>query len=167
MDWIEDFKENCLFRMDESVRMLAICMEKVPDSMFWHREQSVLNSVGNLLLHLSGNIRQYIISGLGGAPDNRERDAEFEIAQQPGRAEVWTGFQKTVEEAQAVIREAHAADLLQKRSVQGFSFSGMGLAIHAVEHLSYHTGQIAYMAKAGTGQQLGFYDGMDLTIKNS
>ncbi|WP_420593220.1 DinB family protein [Robiginitalea biformata] len=167
MDWTEDFKENSLFRMDESVRMLAICMEKVPDGLFWHREHGVLNSVGNLMLHLSGNIRQYIISGLGGAPDSRERDMEFEAVQQSGRAEVWAGFQETVREAQAVIRGAQAADLLEKRNVQGFTFSGMGLVIHAVEHLSYHTGQIAFIVKAGTGQQLGFYDGLDLTTKNS
>ena len=167
MDWTEDFKENCLYRLDEAVRMLTISMEKLPDDLFWHRERSVLNSAGNLLLHLSGNIRQYIISGLGGAPDKRERDAEFETERQPGRAGVWAAFLETVREAQAVIRNAQAADLLEKRKVQGFTFSGMGLVIHAVEHLSYHTGQIAYIVKAGTGQQLGFYDGMDLTIKNS
>ena len=167
MDWTADFKENCLYRMDESVRMLTISMEKLPDNLFWHRERSVLNSVGNLLLHLTGNIRQYVISGLGGAPDKRERDAEFESEQHLGRAEVWADFLETVREAQAVIRSAQAAGLLEKRQVQGFTFSGMGLVIHAVEHLSYHTGQVAYIVKAGTGQTLGFYDGVDLTTKNS
>lgn len=153
--------------MDESVRMLTISMEMIPDNKFWYREHSVLNSVGNLLLHLSGNIRQYVISGLGGAPDRRERNKEFETKRQPGREVVWAAFLETVREAQAVIRNAQAADFLEKRRVQGFSFSGMGLVIHAVEHLSYHTGQIAYIAKAVTGQQPGFYDGVDLTIKNS
>ncbi len=166
-DWTQDFVENCLYRMGESMRMLQICMEKTPDDRFWERENPALNSPGNLLQHLSGNIRQYVISGLGGGNDNRQRDSEFQPRPGRSRQEVWEDFRQTVREAGQVIRSAKAGDLLEPRSVQGFTFSGMGLVIHAVEHLSYHTGQMAYLVKLRTEEDLGFYSGVDLNKKNT
>nr|WP_255444159.1 DUF1572 family protein [Robiginitalea sp. SC105] len=156
-----------MFRIDESVRMLRICMGRIPDSGFWERENPSLNSMGNLLLHLSGNIRQYVISGLGDSPDNRDRDAEFGAGGELSRDIVWKQFSATVQEAREVIRRADSGSLLKKRRVQGFTFSGMGLVIHAVEHLSYHTGQVAYLVKARNNEDLGFYDGVDLTVNNT
>lgn len=164
--WSEEFKAQALFRIDESIRMLEICRERIPADQFWLRPNAASNSVGNLLLHLSGNIRQYVISGLGGIPDTRQRDAEFEDCSiEPER--VWQAFSETVAEARIVIRQARESELLEERNVQGFRMSGLGMVLHAVEHLSYHTGQIAYSIKAWMNTDLGFYDGIDLTIKNS
>ncbi len=164
--WSDDFKTNCLYRIDESVRMLAICRERLQPGLFWQRPNKSSNSVGNLLLHLSGNIRQYVISGLGGEADTRARDAEFSHEAQPDQQEVWDRFLQTVAEAREVILKASEAELLHKKKVQGFYLSGLGLALHAVEHLSYHTGQIAWALKAATDTDLGFYSGTDLNIKN-
>lgn len=164
--WSDDFKSNCLFRIDESVRMLGICREQMQPGFFWVRPNESSNSVGTLLMHLSGNIRQYVISGLGGASDTRIRDTEFAPDNQPDPREVWNRFLLTVDEARQVIRMASEADLLHKKRVQGFYLSGLGMVLHAVEHLSYHTGQIAWALKAAQNTDLGFYSGTDLNIKN-
>lgn len=164
--WSDDFKENCLFRIDEAVRMLCICRERLQPEAFWARPNKASNSIGNLLLHLSGNIRQYVISGLGGESDTRVRDAEFSSEAQTDPEVVWDRFLKTVDEAREVIQGASEAELLHKKKVQGFYLSGLGMALHAVEHLSYHTGQIAWALKAAQDADLGFYSGTDLNIKN-
>lgn len=164
--WSEEFKSQALYRMDESMRMLGICLERLEGDRFWTRPNPASNSVGNLLLHLSGNIRQYVISGLGGVPDSRQREAEFEAAEGPPE-KVWQSFAETVSEARKVIRAATDSELLEVRSVQGFRMSGLGMVLHAVEHLSYHTGQIAYAIKAWLDTDLGFYDGVDLNAKNT
>ena len=165
-NWIEEFTSNSLFRMDESVRMLEICMRRLNARSFWDRPNPASNSIGNLLLHLAGNIRQYVISGLGGAADTRLRDAEFSQDLRNDPQEVWEHFLGTVNEARKVIKRATEADLLGKKNVQGFHLSGLGMVLHAVEHLSYHTGQIAWSIKAAQDTDLGFYDGTDLNLKN-
>ncbi len=165
-NWIEEFTSNSLYRIDESVRMLSICMERLDSRSFWARPNPASNSIGNLLLHLSGNMRQYVISGLGGAPDTRVRDAEFAQTSGKDPGVVWEHFLGTVAEAREVIQKATETDLLSKKWVQGFHLSGLGMVLHAVEHLSYHTGQIAWAVKAAQGTDLGFYDGTDLNLKN-
>ena len=80
--------------------------------------------------------------------------------------EVWEKFLLTVSEARKVILKASEAELLHKKRVQGFYLSGLGMALHAVEHLSYHTGQVAWALKAAQDTDLGFYRGTDLNIKN-
>ena len=165
-EWIDEFKSNSLYRIDESVRMLKICMGRLDSRSFWDRPNPASNSIGNLLLHVSGNMRQYVISGLGGASDTRVRDAEFLQTLDQDPAEVWEHFLGTVAEVREAILRASEADLLGKKWVQGFHLSGLGMVLHAVEHLSYHTGQIAWAVKAAQGADLGFYDGTDLNLKN-
>lgn len=165
-NWTEEFKSNSLYRIDESVRMLRICVERLDSRGFWERPNPASNSIGNLLLHLSGNMRQYVVSGLGGAPDTRIRDAEFSQDLRQDPEVVWEQFLGTVSEVREVIQKATEAELLTKKWVQGFNLSGLGMVLHAVEHLSYHTGQIAWAVKAAQGSDLGFYDGTDLNLKN-
>lgn len=126
----------------------------------------VSNSIGNLILHLCGNIRQYIISGLGEQEDTRQRDKEFSINKLYGKAELLNKLQETVAEAVAIVATTDAESLLTIRSVQGFSLSGVGIIMHVVEHFSYHTGQIAYWTKILKNTDLGFYAGLNLNAKN-
>jgi len=115
----------------------------------------------------SGNITQYIISSLGEKEDNRERDMEFSKNGGLSKSEVFKKLEDTVATAKRVIFDAAPAKLIQVRSVQGFSFSGVGVIMHAVEHYSYHTGQIAFWVKQLRNTDLGFYDSMDLNVKGA
>ena len=160
-----EFREHACYRLDESTRMLRKAFGELAEEDIWKRPNTASNSVGNLVLHLCGNIRQYAISALGGAEDVRERDAEFAAQDGQPKAALLVMLTDTVAEAKAAIEQADTENLLRVRSVQGFRLSGMGIVLHVVEHYSYHTGQIAFWTKMLKAKDLGFYAGLDLNVK--
>ncbi|MBW1296097.1 DinB family protein [Aquimarina litoralis] len=163
---IQEFKEQIIYRLDESIRMITISFDQLSEDDIWKRFNESSNSIGNLILHLCGNITQYAIASLGNLEDKRDRDAEFEATDGFLKDELLEKINKTVSEAKNTIRNCTDSEYMRKREVQGFNFSGMGIAIHVTEHLSYHTGQIAFWTKQLKNNSLGFYDGIDLNIKN-
>ncbi len=163
----KEFIENTVYRLDESTRMIKKTFEYLVDEDMWKRPNEQSNSIGNLILHLCGNITQYAISSLGEQIDNRERDAEFAKKGGLTKVELLNKLIQTVDLAKTTIQKATSEQLLTKRNVQGFNFSGIGIIIHVVEHYSYHTGQIAFWAKLLKDEQLGFYDGLDLNESNT
>lgn len=132
------------------------CLEKLSEQELWWRPNPESNSVGNLLLHLSGNLRQWIISGVGGAVDERERQREFDERGPLSRDEVWSLLKTTVEEADRVLAGVDPETLLERRRIQGFDVTVLEAIYHVVEHFSMHTGQIILVTKMRTGD-LGFY----------
>ncbi len=164
--WVTDFKENTIFRIEESTRMIGLALEKISDEHVWQRPNNSSNSIGNQLLHLCGNMTQYVISNIGEKPDMRDRDAEFDATEGYTKDTLLKMLITTATEVIVTIKHASEAQLLKKRHVQGFYFSGMGAIIHAVEHYSYHTGQIAFWVKELVDAPLGFYDGQDLNATN-
>jgi len=161
-----EFISQSIFRMDESTHRIRLCLEALPEVAIWRRPNASSNSIGNLMLHLCGNIGQYAVSALGGKADLRQRDAEFAATAGPGKLELLERLTDTVEEAKACMQLLDASELLRVRRVQGFQLSGMGIIIHVTEHYSYHTGQIAFWTKFLQDRDLGFYAGMDLNVKN-
>jgi len=143
------FSEHHLPRILECLRMLS-------EEDIWWRPHSTSNSVGNLALHLSGNIRQWIISSLGGEPDRRERDKEFAERGPLPRRGLVTRLRRTVFEADKVLQELGTDELIRVYSIQGFRVTGLEAVAHVVEHLAYHTGQIIYITKLRLGEDLGF-----------
>ncbi len=162
----EEFIQNAIYRLDESTRMNTISLEQLLEEDIWKRPNENLNSVGNLILHLCGNMSQYIISSLGETEDTRKRDIEFDTISGFNKKELLLMLTETVEKSKRSINDASLAQLVRKRKVQGFYFSGIGVVLHAVEHYSYHTGQIAFWTKQLKNKDLGFYKGIDLEIKN-
>ncbi len=164
--WVRELTENACFRMDESYRMITICLKQLELEDIWHKPNEASNSMGNIILHLCGNIRQYVISSMGGKKDIRERDLEFTEKPLFSADILLEKLQSTIAEAKAVFSGCSAEELMRIRKVQGFTLSGIGVLLHVVEHLSYHTGQIAYWTKVIQGADLKFYKGVDLDIKN-
>jgi len=162
---VQDLINNALYRMDESTRMIKKSLEEISDEEIWKKPNPSLNSIANLMLHLCGNITQYIISSLGETEDKRNRDIEFRTSGGLTKAELLEKLEETVDSAKRIIYDTNATQFLKVRQVQGFTFSGVGVVIHAVEHYSYHTGQIAFWVKQLKDVDLGFYEGMDLNIK--
>jgi len=120
----------------------------------WWRPNSASNSVGNLVLHLTGNVRQWIISGLGGAPDHRDREREFaEHGPIPHRS-LRLGLGKTVTEACQVLQQLSRQALSRRYTIQGFDVTGVATVSHVVEHFAYHTGQIIFVTKLKRGRDL-------------
>jgi len=132
------------------------CLKMLSDEDIWWRPHSTSNSAGNLALHLSGNVRQWIISGLGGEPDRRERDKEFAERGPMARRALEARLRGTVVEAGKVLEELDTHKLIHVYSIQGFRVTGLEAVAHVVEHFAYHTGQIIYITKLRLGEDLGF-----------
>ena len=137
---------------------IRTCVELLSDEDFWWRGSEVENSAGNLLLHLEGNVRQWILSGLGGTPDTRRRPEEFSARAGLAKWDTFARLEKTVTEAAGVLRTLTAGQLLQPGTIQGFHRTGLQAVFHVVEHFSYHTGQIVFITKRLCRQDLKFYD---------
>jgi uncharacterized damage-inducible protein DinB len=163
----QEFKDQAIFRFQEKKTHITKCFQQLTEKDMWSRPNASSNSVGNIILHLCGNIGQYILSSLAQQPDVRERDLEFSTEGGLSKAELLHKLSTTIDEACAAVNACADAELLQKRQVQGFTFSGVGIILHAVEHLSYHTGQIAYLVKLRNDQQIGLYDDFNLNTKNA
>jgi len=129
---------------------------ELSQDQIWWRPNAASNSAGNLVLHLCGNIRQWIISGLGGAPDVRLRDAEFAERGPVPRRMLVRKLEQTVGEALRVLRRLPPAALLRVYAIQGFRVTGLYAAFHVAEHFSHHAGQIIYIAKLKRARDLRF-----------
>jgi uncharacterized damage-inducible protein DinB len=162
----EEFIANCCYRLDENIRMVNIALDKITEEQVWQRPNASLNSIGNLILHLCGNMTQYGISSLKETKDTRDRDTEFSAEGGLTKAELINRLKDNVIKVKAVFNEIAIDRFLAKKQVQGFTFSGIGNCIHVVEHFSYHTGQIAFWVKLLNNKPLGFYDGQNLNAKN-
>lgn len=134
------------------------CLERLDDAEIWWRPNPESNSVGNLLLHLSGNARQWIISGVGQTPDRRTRDHEFNQREIIPRAELLEHLRRTLAEVDRVLEKLDPAQLLQRRQIQGCDVTVLEAIFHVVEHFSMHTGQIILLTKILKSADLKFYD---------
>lgn len=150
--------------MDESRRFLREiflpkieqCVEQLTDEDIWWRANESSNSIGNLLLHLSGNVRQWIVSGLGGEEDQRVRQQEFDEREHLPKDQLIAKLRATVMEADKVLAEANAAQLLELRKIQGNDVSMIYAVYHVVEHFAMHTGQIILITKLRAENSINF-----------
>ena len=145
------FAEDYLPKIERSLELLT-------DEQIWWRANPQSNSIGNLLLHLSGNVRQWIVCGLGGAADERDRDSEFAQRKTIPRAELLARLKQTLNEADAALAKLDTSKLLENHSIQGCDTTALAAIFHVVEHFSMHAGQIFLLTKLLTKKDLAFYD---------
>ncbi len=146
-------------RHELNQRLLRIeyCLDKLTLEQIWSREHEIENSVGNLVLHLCGNVRQWIVSGVAGVEDNRDRDAEFSRREPMAAEELARRLRETVEEASEILANLTPDELLGKRKIQVYNLTILNAVYHVVEHFGEHTGQIMWATKRMLGQDLNFY----------
>ena len=144
------------FLAKEHLPHILKCLQQLSDEEIWWRPNDESNSAGNLVLHLCGNVRQWIISGLGGAEDRRERNLEFSERGPIPRNALIARLQKTVREACGVLGRISETSLSQKYEIQGFRVTKLGAVLHVVEHFAYHTGQIIFITKLKRSKDLKF-----------
>jgi uncharacterized damage-inducible protein DinB len=158
---IEETKRR-LFR-DNQPRIHK-CLGLLAEEEIWHRPNAETVSVGNLVLHLCGNVRQNILHGLGGAPDRRTRARELDEPGPIPAAELLRRLDELMTEVDAALDRLDPASLLEIRRVQGFDESGLSILVHVVEHFSYHVGQMTWFVKARKAVDMGYYAGYDLDV---
>jgi uncharacterized damage-inducible protein DinB len=135
----------------------------MPADRLWWRPNENANSVGNLLLHLSGNVRQWMISGVGGQADVRKRNMEFAARGGADAGGMLDGLEATLRETDDVLRALLPSELLDRRLIQGRETTVMEAVYHVVEHFAGHTGQIIWIAKMSAPGAVRFYDDGDGT----
>jgi uncharacterized damage-inducible protein DinB len=134
------------------------CLERLSDEDVWWRANPESNSIGNLLLHLAGNARQWITSGLGGSADRRSRQVEFDERSLIPRAELLAQLTETLQEVDGVLARLDLSSILERRRIQGHDVTALEAIFHVVEHFSMHTGQIILITKMLKTENLKFYD---------
>ena len=144
-------------KLEQLVSRIEHCLGRLNEEQIWARGGENENAVGNLVLHLSGNVRQWIVSGIGSAPDTRQRDTEFDARTGISATELAARLRATVTEATTVIEALTPERLLNRIAVQNYDVSVAEAVLHVVEHFSMHTGQILFITKMLTGADLGFY----------
>ena len=143
---------------DEYLPKIERCLERLTDEQIWWRPNPECNSIGNLLLHLSGNARQWIVSGLGGATDERQRQAEFDERRIIPRDELLAILKTTLADVDSSLALFDPARLLETFKIQGTETTGLSAIFHVTEHFSMHTGQIIMLTKMLAQTDLVFYD---------
>ncbi len=156
-------RTEAIRRLREGQERIRSCVLRLSDEQLWHRPNAHVVSVGNLVLHLSGNVGQWINSTLGNRPDHRRRDDEFSEVGPIGKRELRERLDSTLAYAYDVLAGLGAADLERTWRVQGFQESGLAIVVHVVEHFSYHVGQITLHTKLLLDIDTGYYAGQDLS----
>ena len=137
---------------------LRLAVNALPPDAVWLRPNDQSNSVGNLLLHLNGNVRQWILGGVGGRSNTRHRADEFAARNGPSAASLLADLEGTLDEVDEVLAGLNDADLLEPRTIQGRDILVLAAIFHVVEHFSQHLGQIILMAKLRAPGVINFYE---------
>ncbi|TAK37452.1 MAG: DUF1572 domain-containing protein [Saprospiraceae bacterium] len=146
----------------ENIPRLKKCLGELSEEEIWYRPNEHSNSVGNLVLHLCGNVRQWLIAGLGGHPDTRQRQTEFDERGPVPTQKLIALLDQLQKDAEKTLNEISLQQILSPVKVQGFQETGLSLLIHVVEHFSYHAGQVTYFVKWRKDKDMGYYRGQNL-----
>jgi len=142
----------------EYLTKLRSAVDALPAQALWWRPNEQSNSVGNLLLHLNGNIRQWIVRGVGGASGSRDRAGEFAAKDGPPVNVLMADLETSLSEIDRILGALAPADLLERRTIQGRELTVLEAIYHVVEHFSLHLGQIILIAKFHAPDAIRFYE---------
>jgi len=136
---------------------LRTCVESLTVEQVWWRPNAASNSIGNLILHLNGNVRQWLVVSFNRWEDDRDRPTEFAAESGLTASQLLERLGATMNDAVKVLARLTEADLIAPFEIQGYDVSGLEAVYQVVEHFGLHYGQIAYIAKSLSGRDLGFY----------
>jgi uncharacterized damage-inducible protein DinB len=142
-----DFVNVSSRRLGQMTDYLVACVKKLSEEQIWQRQGAYENAVGNLVLHLCGNARQWIMHGVGGAPDVRVRDTEFSANGGMTGAELIALFESTMDEAKRIIAAVPAERMTERVHPQGRDASVLEAIYQVVGHVQQHVGQIILVTK--------------------
>lgn len=152
------FRSFSSARLTDAMRQIKRCLTILNEEQVWTRPNDVSNAIGNLVLHLNGNVSQWVLSGLAGEPDHRDRPTEFAQREPLPVPDIMSQLMSTVERACSVIDHLDQERLCQNVIIQGYETTVLGAVYHVVEHFSLHTGQIVYATKLFINEELSLYD---------
>jgi uncharacterized damage-inducible protein DinB len=142
----------------EYLAKIRQCVAVLPEGAVWKRANESSNSIANLLLHLAGNIRQWIVGGVGGKEVARDRASEFSAQNGASANELFGELEQALKEVDGILASLDPSELTRERKIQGRNTTVLSAIYHVVEHFAMHTGQIVLMTKAAAPDAIHFYD---------
>ncbi len=139
--------------LNEALEKIKHCVNQLDDVQVWSRPHPALNSIGNLLLHLEGNLTQWIVCGIGGAEDHRHRAAEFSERGPITKNTLLERVGRAVSQATEALSRVTADELTRVRRIQGFEVNGLAAIFGSVPHFRGHTQEIIHMTRAILGEK--------------
>lgn len=133
--------------LDSALGRIEHCAGQLTDEQVWWRPRADMNSVGNLILHLTGNVKQMIVSSLGGEPDDRDRPAEFAARGPVPKGELLRRLSDMVSRAKAVLGATTTEEFCRTRRVNTFELTGAGAVVRCVAHFRGHTQEIIHLTR--------------------
>ncbi len=161
---IKEF-ENRVF--NESYERIYRCLSMIEDNDLWKSPNPSIPAIGNLVLHICGNARQWILSGLGNREDNRDRNMEFIDHPKIKKSELIFLLENLKVNLKQTLSELNGDAIDKKYTIQGFDVNGFSAMVHVIEHFSYHTGQITLLTKWLTNKNTEYYGGLNLDQTNN
>ena len=154
----EFIEASRVFLRDDYMPKLLHCVEQMSEGDLWWRPNEVSNSAGNLILHLCGNLRQWIVSSIGGVAFERDRDREFAERGPIPKQQLVAGLKQVVKDVDEVFAAVQEGRLLTRHTIQKYEVTTLQAMYHVIEHFSYHLGQILYIYKLRTRTDPHFYE---------
>ena len=134
------------------------CVDVLPRAVVWARPNQASNSVGNLIVHLTGNVSEWILGGIGGRPITRYRAGEFAQRDGADGSKLLENLEAVLTEADAVLADLTEKDLERSVVIQDRDSTVLAAVYHVVEHFAMHTGQIISMTKMYAPGKIHFYE---------
>jgi uncharacterized damage-inducible protein DinB len=152
---------------EESYERIYTCLSMIEEQDLWISPNRSIAAIGNLILHVCGNARQWVLSGLGDKQDNRNRQMEFELHPNIKKSELVFLMENVKVNLKQTIDDLPEEALVSSFNIQGFSVTGFSALVHVIEHFSYHTGQITFLTKWLTNADTRYYGNLDLNQLNN
>ncbi|MHB1276754.1 MAG: DUF1572 family protein [Candidatus Humimicrobiaceae bacterium] len=147
MSFEKQFLEQTNIMFNNAFEIIVHCLDQLEEEHIWYRTDNSANNIGIILNHLNGNLRQWIISGIGGLEDIRNRPLEFIDNTKISKTELVNKFQEIIGNCKKIINNFNPVDLLEKRRIQGFDESALSAIYKVIAHLELHSGQIIYITR--------------------
>ncbi len=150
------FLHEQVLLLEAAMKKLRHCVSQLSDDQLWWRPSDAQNSIANLILHVCGNMTQWIVCGVGGREDNRDRESEFTVEGGRTRDELREFLESNVEDVKQVIATVPLEELFRERVIQGFPVSGLNALSHSVTHFVGHTHQVIQLTRLQLGDAYQF-----------
>jgi hypothetical protein len=153
---LQQLQNEAIHLLDESFGKIKHCAGQLSEQQIWFRPAPALNSIGNLLLHIAGNLEQWVVCGVGGKADTRDRNAEFSANGSTSVTELLHTVEDAISQAKAAIQSVSTATATATRQIQGFDVTVVGAIMHSVPHFVGHTHQVIYITRLQLGDAYQF-----------
>lgn len=153
----EEFLTECRLLLQQSLSRVGHCVGQLTLEQIWWCPGEGQNSIGIVIRHLAGNLRQWGVCGLTGQQDDRDRSSEFRSSLRQTPEQLLDLLESAARDVESVLARITTEDLLRGRTIQGFDVSGMGALMHTIPHFVGHTHQIVALTRMQLGDKYQFH----------